>query len=655
MRRRLPALLFTLAGCASPATGPDAAPPNPDAPVSPDATSASPDAGAPPDAAPVPAPVVQVFTPSPGAALQARFTVAGAAGARIQVFASADCSGAPIAQDTAEALASSGVEVTVGAGQTVRLTARQRDAAGTDSPCSRPARYVHDAGGYQRLTFGDEFKGPGPDDDPACFAMAPQCAGEYQSTVHLCPGDQPQLAALDKCAWTVLHQNNWMAMGPTPTQNGVNAFVPGEVAVLPAVDDGVLVLSASGYAPDGSVLTPGGDTASWAALFGQPMATWLASYDCRWSGNTTNCPFRSGAVYAKRQPAAGAPASPLTRGFTQAYGRWEVRAKLPSGPGSFPAHWLLPQSGAWPEAGEIDIMEAGRAGDLVYQTFHTGYCDHGDDPYELDPAACRSGGGQRLKLSKGALVKAKAASTYTAEYRTYAVDWSPDRLTWSIDGVVTVDIPAGQLTYSNLSDHGLKWRGAARPVSIPEREFFLILNQTVHEDGGPLNPYGFVPQQQVIDYVRVYATCAAPSEFCPAGAAFDGDDGLCHPLDGSAPAPSACSPRPALQPAGSLDATRFGTCTDPCPYGGWFSGSSCEIMTVPAGDAWFFTTGDGVRRMYWTDPSASCTAPLDGPSAPAVQVGDYDGANCHLDPTRPGVTYAASGPGFRYAPVCTHP
>ena len=357
-----------------------------------------------------------------------------------------------------------GFELDVAPGVTARVAARRQDADGTWSLCSRPARYVRDEGGFQRLTFGDEFKGPQPGDDPACFTMPAQCVGEYQTGVHACPGDLPGLAALDKCKWTVLHQTNWMAPGPTPTTNGVNAFVPGEVEVAPTRDDGVLVLSAHGHAPDGTELSPGTNTSSWAALFAQPMATWLAGYDCRWATNTTSCPFRSGAVYAKRQPTAGAPASALTRGFTQAYGRWEVRARLPSGPGSFPAHWLLPQQGAWPEAGEIDLMEAGRDAGLVYQTFHTGYCDRGADPYEPSPEACRAGGGQRLKLSKGALVRARAAATLTDAYHVYAVDWSPERLRWMVDDVVTLEVPAGQLAYSTFTDHGLRWRGVPAGV-----------------------------------------------------------------------------------------------------------------------------------------------------------------------------------------------
>ena len=43
------------------------------------------------------------------------------------------------------------------------------------------------------------------------------------------------------------------------------------------------------------------------------------------------------------------------------YGRFEMRAKLPSGQGSWPAFWMMPTNevyGTWPRSGEIDILEA---------------------------------------------------------------------------------------------------------------------------------------------------------------------------------------------------------------------------------------------------------------------------------------------------------
>src|SRR5438270_6702058 len=62
--------------------------------------------------------------------------------------------------------------------------------------------------------------------------------------------------------------------------------------------------------------------------------------------------------------------------FSQRYGRFEFRAKLPTGRGIWPALWMLPQGdryGPWPLSGEIDVMEArGQEPTKVLGTLHYG-------------------------------------------------------------------------------------------------------------------------------------------------------------------------------------------------------------------------------------------------------------------------------------------
>lgn len=74
-------------------------------------------------------------------------------------------------------------------------------------------------------------------------------------------------------------------------------------------------------------------------------------YNCITSTNTTNGtivqPVKSGRVNLKKAAIR--------------YGRIEVEAKLPSGDWLWPAIWMLPVNstyGAWPESGEIDILES---------------------------------------------------------------------------------------------------------------------------------------------------------------------------------------------------------------------------------------------------------------------------------------------------------
>jgi len=62
--------------------------------------------------------------------------------------------------------------------------------------------------------------------------------------------------------------------------------------------------------------------------------------------------------------------------FSKTYGRYEIKAKLPTGKGLWPAFWMLPEQdkyGAWASSGEIDVMEAwGSQPDKVAGTIHYG-------------------------------------------------------------------------------------------------------------------------------------------------------------------------------------------------------------------------------------------------------------------------------------------
>jgi beta-glucanase (GH16 family) len=166
----------------------------------------------------------------------------------------------------------------------------------------------------------------------------------------------------------------------------------------------------------------------------------------------------------------------LTRNkFTQTYGRFEARIKLPYGQGIWPAFWMLGDNigtAGWPNCGEIDIMEnIGREPSIVHGTFHgPGY----------------SGGGgvtAAYTLTNG--------RRFSDDFHTFAVEWEPNVIRFYADGLLystrtPADLPAGT---SWVFDH----------------PFFIILNVAV---GGswPGNPDATTvfPQQMQVDYVRVY-------------------------------------------------------------------------------------------------------------------------------------------------------
>ncbi len=176
------------------------------------------------------------------------------------------------------------------------------------------------------------------------------------------------------------------------------------------------------------------------------------------------------------EPCEYTSARIITAGSVEVtYGRIEARIKIPYGQGLWPAFWTLGNDifeVGWPECGEIDIMEnIGREPHRVHGTLHgPGF----------------SGGnavGRGTTLPDG--------GRFADDFHVYAIDWYPDRIVWSLDGV-----PYSTVTPADLP------RGARWAFDHPH---FLILNVAVggHWPGYPDETTTF-PQEMVIDYVRVY-------------------------------------------------------------------------------------------------------------------------------------------------------
>src|SRR5689334_17813598 len=160
--------------------------------------------------------------------------------------------------------------------------------------------------------------------------------------------------------------------------------------------------------------------------------------------------------------------------FTQTYGHFETRMKIPKGQGMWPAFWMLGNnigSVGWPQSGEIDIMEnVGRTPNTVYGTIHgPGY----------------SGAG-------GIGATFNTPNPLGNDFHTYAIDWSPNRISWSIDGTVYETRTPADIT-------GRQW--------VFDHPFFILLNLAIGGDF-PGNPDGSTvfPAQMVVDYVRVTDT-----------------------------------------------------------------------------------------------------------------------------------------------------
>ncbi len=175
------------------------------------------------------------------------------------------------------------------------------------------------------------------------------------------------------------------------------------------------------------------------------------------------------------------------------YGRVEVRAKLPAGQGTWPAIWMLPsdpfkyatkctsgtdwqgnaECDAWPNSGEIDIMEhVGYDMNRVHGTVHT-------------KAFYWVNGEQRKASIEGVDV--------SKDFHVYSLEWGPNKIDMFMDDV-------RYFSYVRQSDNWQEW-----PFDHP---YHLILNVAVGgawgRAGGPVDETAF-PARMEVDYVRVYS------------------------------------------------------------------------------------------------------------------------------------------------------
>lgn len=173
--------------------------------------------------------------------------------------------------------------------------------------------------------------------------------------------------------------------------------------------------------------------------------------------NLGNKQYQSGLIRTKQQ---------------QQFGRFEIRASLPTTQGMWPAIWLLPPDAVgWPTGGEIDIMEnRGSQPNTIGHAYHFGnsVANH-----------------QWVGSSFGYAVNGTPVSFHNTMH-TYAVEWDQSRLRYMVDNVPTYTI------YRNTA-----------PISTTPMD--MIINLAVGGDyGGDPNASTVFPQTLKVDYVKVF-------------------------------------------------------------------------------------------------------------------------------------------------------
>lgn len=229
------------------------------------------------------------------------------------------------------------------------------------------------------------------------------------------------------------------------------------------------------------------DTSKWFHQTQLPLPdSWFNSEIQHYTDREDNAKVENGAlsIIAKKETFTDQghtkqfTSARLNSKFAFKYGRVEIRAKLPSGVGTWPAIWTLgkniDENGAywdnqgfgttgWPACGEIDIMEHwGHNQNQVQSATHT----------PSSSGATVNLGGQNIPTASSA-------------FHVYALEWTPEKLVFSVDSVA-------HYTYAPAEKNADTWPFDA--------EQYLLLNVAILPNIEP----GYTASAMEVDYVRVY-------------------------------------------------------------------------------------------------------------------------------------------------------
>ncbi len=156
------------------------------------------------------------------------------------------------------------------------------------------------------------------------------------------------------------------------------------------------------------------------------------------------------------------------RSFSFTYGRMEVRAKIPTASGAWPAIWLLGKGMEWPSCGEIDVMEFYRINGVPHILANA--CWGSDSHFtDKDPQ-------------------------WADKFHVWRMDWTPRAISIYLDDELMNEIPLKETINGTLGNH-------TNPFQKPQ---YILLNLALGGDNGGEIDNKKMPMQYLIDYVRVY-------------------------------------------------------------------------------------------------------------------------------------------------------
>jgi beta-glucanase (GH16 family) len=215
------------------------------------------------------------------------------------------------------------------------------------------------------------------------------------------------------------------------------------------------------------------DTSRWAYDLGG--GGWGNSELEDYTDSATNVSVANGLTITARKQNLGGENYTSARIISKGsilYGRIEVKAKLPSGVGTWPAIWMLPDTyayGAWPNSGEVDIMEM------------VGY----------DPNVVHFSAHNQMYYAGNAKTSSYTIATASTDYHIYREDWTPYAIRGYYDGNLV-------FTYVNTGQGSAYW-----PY---DQKFHLLMNIAVGGSWGGLQGVddAAFPTTMQVAYVRFY-------------------------------------------------------------------------------------------------------------------------------------------------------
>ena len=168
--------------------------------------------------------------------------------------------------------------------------------------------------------------------------------------------------------------------------------------------------------------------------------------------------------------------SMLTRGLhTWQYGRFELRAKVDTAAGCWPAWWSLGVQNPWPSNGEIDMMEYYR-GDVLAN-------------YAVGTSKPNSARWYSVKTPVTAFQKAGWADSF----HNWRMDWDEEFIRIYIDDILLNEQPQAVL-YNRSGNNDVF------PFKQPH---YMLLNFAIGGDNGGDPSRTSFPRKYIVDYVRV--------------------------------------------------------------------------------------------------------------------------------------------------------